>query len=110
MSPHKPFAIVVWDDVQSSATTVVTEENLHTHHTPITMKTVGWLLRDDEDGVSIACEEYWEDGIPNWRGHTFILRSLVRSVTPFKLPAPRKSKVSREKAPALSPAPVLPGV
>jgi len=97
--PSKPkqFAVVIWDDVQGSSTDVITDENIHLHHRPVVMKTVGWILMDDAEGVSIACEEYWEDGLPNWRGHTFILRALVRSVTPFPLTAPRKPR-PRKKA------------
>ena len=38
-------------------------------HNPIKMITVGWLLRWDDVGISIANER---DDTGGWRGHTFV--------------------------------------
>jgi hypothetical protein len=84
------FAVVVWDDAHGSATTDVTLEDLD--HTPIVMTTVGWLLREDEKGVSVANERCEEHGKMVYRGHTFVPRSLIRSCTKMTLARPRRAK------------------
>ena len=88
-----PFVILVWNDANSSSVEVITEENVMQYHVPETMNTVGWLLRDDEIGVSVANETYYETGKPRWRGHTFVPRALVLDVIPVKLTTPRKKKI-----------------
>jgi hypothetical protein len=88
----QPFVIVVWDDAHGSATTDVTIEDLD--HKPIVMTTVGWLLRQDERGISVANERCEEGGKTVYRGHTFIPRAMVRSATPMVLVRPRKKRSS----------------
>ena len=83
---------MTWDDPNSSSVEVITEENIEQYHVPEVMKTVGWLLRDDEKGVSVCNETYLEHGKPRWRGHTFIQRSLIKSVKPYTSPSKRKPK------------------
>lgn len=51
-----PFVIVLWNDAWSDATASVTISNAHDTHKPLVMETRGWLLVDDERGVSIASE------------------------------------------------------
>ena len=102
-----PFAIVIWDDPNSSSTEVITDENVVKYHVPAVMKTVGWIIKDDEKGISICNEVFYEHDIPNYRGHTFILRSLIRSVTPFKLTSPKKGKPHAKSDPV--DPPVTPG-
>lgn len=91
---HKrvPVAIVVWDDAHGSATDNVTIADIGHAHRALVMTTIGWLLREDEDGVSIANERCMEEGKEVYRGHTFVPRSLIRSCTPFKLSLPRRSR------------------
>lgn len=85
-----PYVIVVWDDAHGSATGVVTLKDIP--HKPIVMQTMGWLLREDEKGISLANERCLDEGDESYRGHTFIPRSLVKSITPFKIATPRKKK------------------
>ncbi len=92
--PLPQFVIVEWDDPNSSSVEVITEENLEAFHVPEAMKTAGWLLRDDDRGVSIANEVYFERDKPRWRGHTFIMRALIRAVTPAKLQVSKKRKTA----------------
>jgi hypothetical protein len=89
-----PLVVVVWDDAASSSVEVITEENIAKYHVPTIIKTIGWLVRDDEKGVSVCNESYYEyqGDQPQWRGHTFIPKPLVRSITPFNLARPRKKK------------------
>jgi hypothetical protein len=93
MSGHHnlPFVVVVWDDAHGSSTTDVTIEDLD--HKPLVMTTVGWLLREDERGISVANERCEEGGKMVYRGHTFVPKAMVRSATPMKLVRPRTKKV-----------------
>ena len=78
MSPsHLPIVIVTWDDAHGSATKDVTERELP--HAPTRMQSIGWLLRDDETGVSIGTEVFYEDGVAYFRGHTFVPRGMVQT-------------------------------
>jgi hypothetical protein len=88
----KPFVLVQWEDPNSSSVEVITDENIADFHAPEVMETAGWLLRDDEKGVSVANEIYYEKGKPRWRGHTFIVRALIRKVTQVSLAKARKKK------------------
>ena len=93
----RPLAVVVWDDAHGSATTDVTPEDLD--HKPLVMTTVGWLLREDDLGVSIANEKCQVDGKDVYRGHTFVPRALIRSCTLFTLAKVRKKKVENLEMP-----------
>jgi hypothetical protein len=92
MSVNKhSVAIVVWDDAHGSATKDVTEKELP--HGPVTMTTMGWILREDDIGISIACERFGDEGVDYYRGHTFIPHGLIKSCTKFNLSAsPRKPR------------------
>jgi hypothetical protein len=96
----KPVVVVRWNDAQSSATKVYTEGD-PSYHAPVVMETLGWLLKDDEAGVSIMNEVFAEEGVKNYRGHTFVPRSLIIEVIPFA-GQPRKKRVKRaeEKGPS----------
>lgn len=94
MSPttHLPFVVVVWDDAHSSAVIPVTVKDIGLEHRASVFQTVGWLLQDDTVGVSIANERCLDQGDETYRGHTFIPRSLIRSINHFNLTRPRKPK------------------
>ena len=94
MITDKPVVVVRWNDAQSSATKVYTE-NDPSYHAPVIMETLGWLMRDDETGVSIMNEVFAEDGTKNYRGHTFVPRALVISVTPYRVPKLRRLHAHR---------------
>ena len=42
--------------------------------------TVGWLLKDDDQGVVVACEQVDGQGEGEYRGVTTVLRDHVRAV------------------------------
>ena len=90
--PTLPLVIVVWDDAWTDEQSV-TIEDVRASHKPVVVTTIGWLLLDDEVGVSIANEFYGG----TYRGRTFILRSMVKSVTPFKLARARAERSRHEK-------------
>jgi hypothetical protein len=72
-----PLVIVTWNDACGSTTKVYDE---HRDHKATVMTTVGWLLKADQEGVSIACESYIEEGIAQYRGHTFIPLGMLVQV------------------------------
>lgn len=84
------LAVVVWDDAWSAGIEVLTVREVQERHKPSVMQTLGWVLVDDEQGISIANERCADKGEECYRGHTMIPRSLIKSVTPFKLSVPRK--------------------
>ena len=58
-------------------------------HSPMVIQTVGWLLRDDAAGVSVASETV-EGG---YRSYTFVPRGMVIEVKPIK-PKRKKKEIS----------------
>lgn len=84
--------VVVWDDAQTGSIASVSVKDIDTIHRAAVMQTLGWVLRSDEAGISIANERCLDAGDETYRGHTFIPRSLVKSETPFNLTRPRRHK------------------
>lgn len=70
MKPY-PIVIVSWNDAHSTTDTV--------DHSPKRQHTVGFLLRNDKAGVSIAAETGEEKG-DDVRDVTFIPRGMVVKV------------------------------
>ena len=89
-----PLALVVWNDAwtDESATTL---DTVAAKHRPEPINTLGWILRDDDVGITIA-NEYYDN---TYRGRTFIPRGMVLTVTHYKLTKPRrKSPPKHEKS------------
>lgn len=80
-----PFVIVEWDDAWQDQENFATATAVKGSHAPMPIETHGWLLVDDEVGVSIANERSYQDGQPVYRGRTFILRSMVKEVIPVTI-------------------------
>ena len=75
-----PLVAVLWHDAHSPVVTSVIDVESTTlggAHGPVKMCTVGWMLKFNRAGVSVA-NECVDDG--DYRGHTFILRSMVREI------------------------------
>lgn len=83
-----PLVLVTWKDANVGGDDAVTLENISSYHKPTLVRTLGWLLRDDEEGVSIV-NEFYDD---TYRGRTFVYRPMVVSVEHFKLAKSRKKK------------------
>lgn len=83
-----PLVVVVWDDAWVRADEPLVLNEVSASHKPMTVHTIGWLLMEDERGVSVANEFYEE----TYRGRTFIPRAMVRTVTKFALAKPRKKR------------------
>ncbi len=79
---------VTWQDAHSPGSTeVVSLGELDKVHKPLIMKTVGWLLRVDKHGTTIAGEDC---GDGDYRNVTFIPNVLITQVRPLKRPRKRK--------------------
>ena len=86
----KPQLVVaVWDDAWADGSDSVTEKDALDKHRPTVMQTIGWLLADDDAGISLFNERCLDQGEETYRSRTFIPRAMVRSVTPFTLTKPR---------------------
>jgi hypothetical protein len=75
--PAKPLVAVRWQDAQGTATEVINENTVGKWHKPVLVTTIGWLMRQDDEGVSVCCE-YCGEG--DYRGHTFILAPNLVSI------------------------------
>lgn len=96
------FVEVSWDDAWSDMSEFVTLNDALHGHRPSAIRTRGWLLVDNEVGVTLCSDHSPEDD--TYRGRTFIPRVLVKSTT--ILPEPRKPRKKREvKAPPPIPDP-----
>lgn len=71
--PKLPLVLVVWDDA-SFDHEPVTEESVDGVHHPTIVSTLGWVLRDNERGMTVVTEFY--DG--SYRGRTFIPRAMIQ--------------------------------
>lgn len=89
------IVILTWSDAWGDTTGVVSLKDVLDNHRPETIHTIGWLLRDDEVGVSLANEKCSD---ATYRGRTFVPRGMVVSLQPYKLTVPKIKKV---KAPTL---------
>lgn len=99
--PTQKFVTVLWDDAHSPKSTDMVDANeLGAVHRIAPILTAGWLLRDDATGITVACE-YLDDN--DFRGLTFVPRSLVREVTPYPVGQKPKKRVRPAAAPSPTP-------
>ena len=89
-----PFVIVEWNDAWVDGTEPINLSEVAIAHKPKVIKTAGWLLRQDNVGVSLANEYYSDEDI--YRGRTFIFAPMVISVTPHNLVKPRRPRLPRK--------------
>lgn len=88
--PPLPLVLCSWADAWVRAEESVTLADVAATHKPAIIHTLGYLLRDDEVGISIANEFYDEDA--TYRGRTFIPRAMIISVHPHSLTKKRTKK------------------
>jgi hypothetical protein len=82
-----PLVVCVWNDAWQGDGPVALD-SVREHHKPEVVTTIGWLLHQDEVGVSLANEFYGD----TYRGRTFIYAPMLISVTPYTLVKPRKPR------------------
>lgn len=85
-----PFVCVEWEDPWADPTEVISAADAHVKHKPAIYETYGFLLYENDKGVSLTNEECMDD--QDFRGRNFIHRSLIRSVTRYNLSRPRKPR------------------
>jgi hypothetical protein len=90
MLPDIPLVLVEWDDAWIDGNEPVRLTEVANDHQPKVIVTLGWLLKEDDKGVSVAAEYYDDEDV--FRGRTFIPRAMIRSLTPYKLSKPRRKK------------------
>lgn len=83
-----PLVELRWNDAHGTATTMYELHELP--HKACEIKTYGLLLRDDESGMSIACEDA---GAGVYRGVTFVPKAMVIEVKYLK---PQRKKKTPE--------------
>jgi len=88
------FISCVWKDAWADAVEGVTLKDVADKHRPTMMETYGWLLHEDEEGISIAAERCIDKGEEYYRGRSFIPKVLILSITPVKLTKPRQKKAT----------------
>ncbi len=86
--PTLPLMVVEWDDAHVEADVPINLDTVRDSHKPTVVTAIGWLLREDEVGVSIA-NEFYESC---YRGRTFIPSAMIRSATRVRLSKPRVKK------------------
>lgn len=88
--PTSRFGFVFWNDAHSLGSTDQVElEDLKKLHGTVPIITAGWIVRDDEVGVSV-CSEFL--GGTSFRNSTFIPKALVVYVQYLKVSSPRVKK------------------
>jgi len=86
------FVAVQWWDAWADAHESVSPEDAHQKHKATLMETRGWLLCDDEKGVSIFNERCLDEGDGSFRGRTFVPRAMIHSVEPVGNPRKKRMK------------------
>ena len=85
----KSLVKVVWHDAHAAQGSAMYAEH-EIPHKALVVTTIGWLLRQDAEGVSVA-NEYCEDA--TFRGYTFIPSGMIQTVgAVLRAPRPRKPK------------------
>mgnify|MGYP001572385386 FL=1 len=88
---NKRLVIVTLTDANTDSEDVVNDDSIDRLHKPTIVHTLGWVMRDDDVGITV-CTEYYDHA---FRGRTIIPRVCINSVTDYKLskpPKPRKPK------------------
>lgn len=86
-----PLVIVTWNDAWGNAHEDVNPQDVAEGHKPTVMQTVGWLLREDDLGVSLFVERAVEG---SYRGRTFIPKAMIKEIKPVI--KPRKPRPPKE--------------
>lgn len=94
----RPLVIVEWLDAWQDQDNFATAHGIKATHEPMPIQTIGWLLQDDEVGISLANEQSTDEGHDVFRGRTFIPRAMVKSTTPYQLTKPRRKRVTNDPA------------
>lgn len=91
-----PFVRVEWDDAWADTDEFVTPHAIEKTHRAMRITTMGWLLHEDEHGLSVANEASTDaGGTETYRGRTFIPRGMILSVTRLRVAKIRDKAAKR---------------
>ena|SRR3990167_9633247 len=94
--PSLPFAICSWKDAWIDGTEAVALNDVHLNHKASMHHTAGWVLFNNDEGLSIANEYCSED--ETYRGRTYIPAGMILKLEIYSLTKPRKARVGKAKA------------
>lgn len=87
----KPLSVVLWLDAHGGSVDDYAEDELNHIHSAKPLSTWGFILKDDEKGITLFHEWSPEDG--RWRGRRFIPRGMIVEVIELGMQRrPRKKK------------------
>ena len=84
-----PLVIVRWNDAHTAEATQYAVADVP--HSPLVIETVGWLLRDDDAGISLVSERLDN---AQYRGYTFVPRGMV--VEGREVTRPRRKRAPKQ--------------
>lgn len=90
--PKLPLVLIEWNDASFDAN-AVDEDTVDAVHKPTVVLTLGWVLRDNERGITVVTEKY--EG--QYRGRTTVLRENIINVYPFKLATRTEKKEAKSE-------------
>lgn len=85
-----PLAVVEWLDAWVDGNDPVNLADAAATHKPKVVVTIGWVLLQNNHGISIANEHYGDED--TYRGRTFIPAAMIKSITIMNLSKPRTKK------------------
>ncbi len=88
------FVFVFWNDAWGNSVDDVHPDDVDASHKPKPMVSAGWLLRDNDVGMSIFSEKSVEDGF--YRGRTFIPRAMIVEVRGTMKPGRTRTKKEKK--------------
>ena len=91
--PEPRFVEIQWIDAWADGVDDVTFETVADKHQPLVMHTRGWLLLENDTGVSLFYERCLSP--LSYRGRTFIPRGMIRSIEDFPAKKPRRAKPAK---------------
>jgi hypothetical protein len=101
--PKSPqLALVVWNDAHADLDQAWIQADGYSH-APLRVTTVGWIVKDDQEGVTLFSESIADTESASFRARSFIPRGMIVDISPLASKKPRK-KVLRE-SPPLAPSP-----
>lgn len=96
----RPFVLVRWLDAWQDQENFATAHGIASTHEPMPVETIGWLIQDDDIGVSVVNERSTQDGHDVFRGRTFVPRAMIQNVIPYNMTKPRKPRSKQEAVPS----------
>jgi hypothetical protein len=96
-----PLVLVTWNDAWIDANDPVNLADVAASHKPKVIKTLGYVLLQNETGISLANEYYADEDV--YRGRTFVFGPMIISVEPYKLTKQRRKREKTSPNPDASP-------